>query len=156
MTGAAPHRLSALAGRQAHGWARPPCMHAAYTDQGRRFSPGRWTGYVPSPSILSLDRLTRWSRWCWREPQSYDQGLVRLWPGLTLPSASRRCPGPDRCRSPGQRPRALDAPGGIMLVDLIAQVGLDSADGPWPQISASKGVADDADHQRRLDGGADV
>jgi hypothetical protein len=36
-----------------------------------------------------------------------------------------------------------DAPGGIMLVNLTAQAGLDGADGPWPRISASNGVADD-------------
>jgi hypothetical protein len=52
MTGAAPHRLGALAGRQAHGWARPP-MHALPLMPARAgdFS---WTmtRYVRLPSSL--------------------------------------------------------------------------------------------------------
>jgi hypothetical protein len=80
--------------------------------------------------------------------------LIRDWSGLTLPSALTRCMRQGHC--PGHLsngPPVLDTPGGIMLVDLAAQVRLDGADGPWPQISPSNGVADDASHQAASKGG---
>jgi hypothetical protein len=52
MTGATPHRLNALAGRQAHGWARPP-MHACRLYRpGQKIFPRQSTGHVALPSIL--------------------------------------------------------------------------------------------------------
>jgi hypothetical protein len=66
MTGAAPHRLGALAGRQAHGWAR--------LDLGI--------------DLLDVDDGAE------RSLNPMMRILVRLWSGLTLPSALRRCTRP--------------------------------------------------------------
>jgi hypothetical protein len=64
--------------------------------------------------------------------------LIRDWSGLTLPSAFRRCMRPDHC------PGHLGSGPGVPAASYTIRAWLDGADGPWSQLSARNGVADDA------------